>query len=205
MAYVTLQEMRAEGISLEEYGNDAYIEKRIAIAQSFIENVTGRFFEPRDLTLKLSGSGISILSLPITPTSDTAITEIREDADAISTDLYTVIVTEFPDSRYNPKIIRIGGVWSKGLYNYEVDGEFGFVTSAGETPEDIKHLCKRIAMWNLPKIGVASASREDQIVEEQLGDYRYRLSEAQQSGGFFNDPKIDLILEQYKVKRILAV
>lgn len=206
MSYITLEDLRAEGVSETEYPNDEYLESRIAIAQEFIDTVTGRFFEQRNYRLLLDGTGHDTLFLPVPPVNgDTAITEVLIDNDVEDSDNYTYPLRGFPDDRYNPRLIRLSGTWPRGTLNISITGDFGFVEPDGTTPPLIKHLCKMVTVWGLSPIADKSTSRESQIIEEELGDYRYRLSEVGKGSGMFGDQRIDNIIAMYRVRRMKAI
>jgi len=207
MAYITVQDVRAECISESEYPDDSYITARIAIAQQNIELLTGRFFEVRTgFKLILDGSGLNRLLLSIPPKDGTtAITEVKINDGILDATEYKYTLRTFPDDRFNPKIVLVSGTWPKGTLNIEITGDFGFVEADGTVPPLIKQLCKMLTIWELPKLTDSAAGRSTQIIEEELGDYRYKLSEISRSGGFFGDQKIDRILSMYRTRTITTV
>jgi len=211
MAYVTVEEMIVEGVS-DTLGIEPLLTERIALAQSTLELLTGRFFEKRTgLTLDLSGRGHDTLWLPIPPVTKTSITAVVADDETVDAADYRVVMPTWPDGRFNPKLIRIAGVWPKGDANIQVIGDFGFVDATvdglGATvysaPPAVKRAVARIAMLELPKLGDGDAQRNRMIVQESLKDYSYRLREAQGAGaGFFDDPLIDNAIAAYKLRMI---
>jgi len=213
MAYITVQDMRNEGVTDPPY-NDSVVENRIALAQALIERILECFFEKRDdMTFKLDGTGHDFLSLPIPPVSVSSITSVKQVVDDGNEDEYEatdyeVVMDPFPDGRFDPKLRTKGGTWPKGTRNIHVTGDFGFVDDDGQggytTPLEIQRLCKLITNWGLPQIADAEARRAGQIVEESLKDYRYRLDEAERSG-MFGDPEIDGIFAMYSVPAMGAL
>lgn len=208
MSYIDVQDLRAEGVTDAAYA-EPYLLERIALAQQFIELVTGRFFEKRaGLTLSVSGRGHNRLWLPIPPI---AITSVAIDGVVLASTEYRIVMPTFPDGRFDPKLDRVASIWPKGSDNITVVGDFGFVDTVAGTPvayvapKLIKDICKRIAIWALPQLGNSDAQRARQIVEESLKDYRYRLSESTTSGGLFGDPAIDNILAQFRRREITTV
>jgi hypothetical protein len=201
MAYVTLEELRAEGITSSDYPNDTYLTGRIALAQAFIEKLTGRFFESKAAyTLQLDGTGHNTLFLPIPPVNGVdAITEVTVSDEVLDSEYYQYPLRELPDDRFTPRLIHLSGL------NISITGEFGFVESDKSTPPLVKDLCKRIAVWTLSPIGDKSASKNTNIIEEELGDYRYRLSELAVRGGLFGDSRIDNLIAMFRKKRVLAI
>jgi len=201
MAYITVADLRSECFSETEYPNDAHLEARIRIAQALIDQLTRRFFEVKTgYKLLLDGNGRNRLFLPIPPKNDTtAIASVKiNDNVLLSTD-YKYYLRQSPDDRFNPKIYLTSGNWPVGNLNIEIIGDFGFVEMDGTPPPLIKHLCKLLTVWELPLMSDKSASRDSQIIEEELGDYRYKLGEvSKRGGGFFGDQQIDNILTMYK-------
>lgn len=195
MAYISIADVRAEGVSATDY-DDPTVTGRIALAQSFIERIVGCFYEKRDdFVLTLNGTGHDLLWLPVPPVSITAITEILVDDVAILATDYRVIMPAFPDGRKNPKLLMIDGEWTKGTANIQITGDFGFVDVATvegalvySAPPEVKRLCLLITLWCLPILTDENARRSHQIVQESLGDYSYRLSEG--TPDMFGDPQI---------------
>jgi hypothetical protein len=64
--YASVADLRAEGVTAAE-ASDARLELLLAEASSLIDRVTGWFFEPRLLTLRLSGRGAPSIELPVPP------------------------------------------------------------------------------------------------------------------------------------------
>ena len=143
MAILTAQQVRDEG-----YGNPPYTDARVTAAikamDAYIEELTGNWFEPRTLTLKLDGTGHETLFIPH-PIIE--ITEIRIDGDVVAAADYLVYNRHLtgqtrPDDRQNPKVEFKGTVpmtggrththrhttrqWPDGRLNIEVDGKFGY-------------------------------------------------------------------------------
>lgn len=211
MPYIDIQRLRAEGVTDPPYDNE-HCAKRIARAQECIEQLTGRFFEVRTgLSYKVHGSGCDLLELPHAPVAVTAVT-IEGDAEALDSSLYELVDYDGTDWRRIPMLRYLeGGRWPKGSYNIKVEGDFGFVDSDGGDPPSysaplgVQELCVRIASLWMPQIGDVEGQRASEIVEEQLQNYRYRLSEKAMGGGFFNDRKIDVLLGSFKKARVGAI
>lgn len=206
MAYISVADLRAEGVTDPPY-NDAYVTARIVLAQSLIEELTGRFFEKKEAyVVTLDGTGHDLLWLPVPPATIDSITKVEVGGDELDADDYELLMRAIPDGRFNPKLRRLSGFWPTGKSNIVITGDFGFV-DPGETPTtpvNIKHLCKKIAVWGLPMVGDPEAQRGGRIIQESLGDYSYRLSEVGQRG-FFGDSTIDGLLVMYKTKRIRGI
>lgn len=134
MAYVTASECKAEGI---DPSTDPRLNSIIAKAQKIVERVTGRYFEPRSLTIKVDGSGTPYMrfDIPII-----AITSVKENGVLVDPTTYIVYNHHLsgnvhPDDRDDPRIERTEGLefplearpnWTVGKENYEVTGVFGY-------------------------------------------------------------------------------
>lgn len=205
MAYVSLQDIRDEGIIDPPY-TDEWVEKRIATAQGIIEQLTHCFYEERTMTFELDGTGHDLLVLPVPPISTGAITSIiiADSETALEADEYKVIMPEFPDGRYYPKVLKVAGIWPKGTANITIAGQFGFVEKDGTPFFLAKELCKRLTVWGLPKLSDNDGQKSHRIVEESVKDYSYRLSEGAASGRF-GDPQIDnLLSDLYRAQIVTA-
>lgn len=204
MAYVSVQDIRNEGVS-DAY-SDAVIEHRIALAEETFEQLThrprGAFSVSVGQSLKLDGTGKEILPLPGPPASETAISLVQIDGEDLNAANWELVVQYNRDYRQYPRLRYIDGTWPKGSRNITVAGDFGFVDWEGDpaaavAPLRVRDAICRIVVEYLDPIGDLEAQKERRIVEEQLKNYRYRLSEAGQRG-HFGDPFIDNIIEHYK-------
>jgi len=205
MAYITLDDIRAEGVTDPPY-DDTWITDRISLAQSFIEQLTGCFYEKReDYVFKFDGPGHDLIWLPVPPVSTEAISSVTIDGDEVDSEDYEIIMPKFPDGRYNPKLRKLYGIWPKGKSNIIVTGDFGFVEEDGSTPPIVKDLCKRVTIWNLPEISDDEKQKSSRLVEESLKDYSYKLSEVASGGGFFGDSKIDRLISLLKKPAIKTI
>jgi hypothetical protein len=197
VAYLTVDDLRREGVSDEDYTTE-YVQERIDLASKTVERLLGLFFEPKvGHVVTMSGPGHDTLFLPYPPTTTSAITEITVGGTAVDSEYWEVIMPEFPDGRLNPKILHLTGSWTAGKRNVIITGTFGFVEADGTSiPPEIHDLCKRVAIWGMPKLGDTGALKADRIVEESIEGYRYKLSEVMPSGTF-DDPKIDSLLARF--------
>lgn len=159
--YTTVEEMRDEGVTVEE-ASDARLALLISMQSRFIEHVTGRFFEPRELTLTLDGRGGKALLLghPIISIESAAISVFGSFAYDLSINLEDVAIYNrhltqgllHPDDRNNPKLefrhgshhARLGStslssslIWSRGQQNVQVVGTFGYTDpDPDQDPDD---------------------------------------------------------------------
>lgn len=112
-AYVTVAALRAEGLPCGQV-SDARAQVSIAIASQLIERVTGRFFEPRHLTIRLNGAEnrMCLLGDPVIMVESIALdTEPDQLGDLfVEPNNYRVFSRHLsqgllnPDDRENPKI-----------------------------------------------------------------------------------------------------
>ncbi len=221
--YAAVADIRAEGVT-EATAPDSRIESLIALAASYIERITGRFFEPREMELALDGTGGHVLPLghPIV-----SVDAVSIDSSPFSTadtpvdpSLYRVYnrhLTQgllLPDDRDNPKLelfhaaaidaARVGGnlVWPLGQQNVTVQGAFGYTepdgTDQGRTPELIRHVTKLLVMREIPKLADVdrreNAQRRWRLTSERTRDQAYTLDALRLHGAFTGDPEIDNIL-----------
>src|SRR5262249_55040294 len=148
-------------------------------AGRYVERVTGRWFEPRALTLTLNGRGSRglLLDHPII-----AIEWIKTEAGAVDLESVRVFnrhVTEGllePDARNSPRIdlvapFALGPRWQRGSRNITVRGVFGFTdpdgSAEGETPLLIRRVVQLLVMKDLAKL----ANVDDRFDARE----RYRL------------------------------
>ena len=158
--YALVSDLRAEGVTAAE-STDARLARLIRLASQYVDRMTGRFFEPRPMTLALDGSGgrIQLLGHPIIAVRDVTLqvampAEIGELPVAPSFfRVYNRHLTQGlldPDDRENPRLeffhesdllgvqampaasLGLGSlVWLRGVQNVVVDGLFGFTDPDG--------------------------------------------------------------------------
>lgn len=64
MSYCTVEDIRVEGISEEDY-SDYQLEELITVSCNFIDRITSQWFEPRERVIRLDGRGGQNLILPV--------------------------------------------------------------------------------------------------------------------------------------------
>lgn len=193
---MTVTDIEKEGVQ----STTDRIESAIELAQSYIEKMTGQWFELRSWTYKLDGERQDVVYLPVYAKT---ISEIRVNDVVLDADSYVVyndIVSDIdvPKIKFNSKL-------SRGNRNIEITGEFGYVDSNYETPIQIKKICKKLA---LAEIGLLTDdSRKDiidrgRIIEEETDGHRYRLAEMTAGMAFTGDSEIDIVLASYKMSPV---
>ncbi len=202
MAYVTVQDLRSEGVS-EDYSNE-YLTARIALASAVVEHITGCYFEAREnQSFRMDGTGHQYLWLPVPPADVNAVSSITVSGITADASLWEVLMPRYPDGRFYPKVRHLTSYWLKGRNNVVITGTFGFVDSDGAetpnytTPVMIKDLVKRLAIWHLPKLSDAGAKQTGRIIKESLKDYSYELDRTV-SQGQFGDANIDNLIGRFR-------
>jgi hypothetical protein len=201
--YATVPDVRAEGVT----GAMASSRRLLSLldeASRTIDLLTGWFFEPRELTLRLDGRGTPTLELPVPP--------IRIERLAIDgTELYldgniaVVVGSPVGPGFDGPRItLRHGLVFPKGAGNVEVEGLFGYTepdgTPTGRTPLQIKRACLLLVLrWLHPLSGDASADARNRwrVIEERTRDQSYKLGALPATAPITSDPEVDAIIWRY--------
>lgn len=171
MGYTTVSSLRAAGVPTSV--TDPTLEVMIELASQMIDEWTGWWFEPREMTLKADGAGTPalLLSVPICRVDEVRIRTDDFDPvfDVLESDTYLVYNRHLsgltqPDDRQNPKLeIRRNddgrpslsslGRFPLGRQNVEIDGAFGYTdrdpsetTPEGITPKLIAYACDLVVI-----------------------------------------------------------
>lgn len=193
MAYCTIEDVRAEGITEERVG-DARLTTLISLATAYIDGITGQWFEPRDAVITIDGRGGNTLYLPVFLVEAQ---EVKVDGNPITD--YVLYNRFTPDDRRNPRIYREAG-WPQGRRNIEITGTWGYVEQDEEgykTPELIKRVALRLVIREIPYLGDAEGQEERKrarIVSETTDGHSYTLAQLAGSLDLTGDPDIDGIL-----------
>ncbi len=194
--YCSIQDIRDEGIDATVV-SDTRLAKLIQLSSRYIDKVTGRFFEPRALTLLLDGrdSHDQLLDIPIIAIDKLEVLEqgvqgvpLTGLIDPGNFRVYNRHLTQGltqPDDRESPKIafVREGLIsrplsglthfFPRGRQNIRLTGVFGYTdpngSPTGETPLLISEVCKRLVVRQVPTLAEAE-DRED-------AEKRYRILE----------------------------
>ena len=188
MPYCEIADVRAEGVDSTSADN-ARVAFLITLATSYIDRVTGQFFESRRKTHNLDGPGVDTLffRVPIVELVRVVIDDTTSADPA--TDFF------FEERR----LVRKSAVFPRGRGNVVVEADFGCLED-GTMPPLIKHVAVLLVIRNAPKAATeeaVDARRQGMIVSEKIRDYSYQLSDLAQRGGPTGDPEIDGILEMY--------
>ncbi len=200
MSYCTVEDLRAEGVSEEDY-SDEQLEELIAVSCDFIDRVTGQWFELRTKSIRFDGREGQNLVLPVFLFEAYSVKVGCEEIDDY------VLYNRMEDRTY-PKIFRCAG-WPKGRLNVEVSGQWGYVEEDGFTPYAIKRASMKLALYNFPALSDSEAQEEKAIrgllVSETTDGHSYMLSDSAvaeaYSGAITGDAEIDGILKRYMRSR----
>ncbi|MBC7173705.1 MAG: hypothetical protein H5U40_14795 [Polyangiaceae bacterium] len=203
--YASVADLRAEGVTAAE-ASDARLELVLDEASRLIDRVTGWFFEPRLLTLRLSGRGAPSVEPPVPP--------IRLDRLLLGTaelllDPGELLIVGAPvqPGFDGPRLTRRHGrLFPRGHGNVVAEGLWGFTehdgTPTGRTPRAIRRATMLLVLRSLaPLADDASfeARSRWRIIEERTRDQSYRLDPAKSSSSaaLTGDPEIDALLALY--------
>ncbi len=207
--YCTVEDIRAEGVT-EEQASDAKLTGLIALAGNYIDRMTGQWFEPREKTVRLNGTGGEVLPLPVFLIDMPEI--VMVDGEEVTN---YILYNRFPpaDDRFYPKMHRKSR-WTKGVLNVEIKGLWGFVDEDGSggymTPPLIKRAVMKLALYNFPDLGDSEAQEEKALrgalISETTDGHSYSLSDsvvsALASSSLTGDSEIDSIIKQYTIAPI---
>ena len=203
--YASVADLRAEGVTAAE-ASDARLVLRLAEASSLIDRVTGWFFEPRLLTLRLSGRGAPSIELPVPPIR---VDRLLLGSVELSLDPSELLIVGAPiqPGFDGPRFTRRHGrVFPRGHGNVAAEGLWGFTeddgTLTGRTPPAIRRATMLLVLRSIaPLADDASfeARSRWRIIEERTRDQSYRLdpSKASASASLTGDPEIDALLALY--------
>jgi len=203
--YASVADLRAEGVTLTE-ASDARLELLLDEASRLIDRVTGWFFEPRLLTLHLSGRDAPSIELPVPPIR---LDRLTLGTTALSLDPSTLLVVgaPVPPGFDGPRLTRRHGrVFPRGHGNVIAEGLWGCTeedgTPTGRTPAAIRRGAMLLVLRNLaPLADEASfeARSRWRILEERTRDQCYRLDPAKGSTSMVltGDPEVDTLLGPY--------
>jgi len=147
--YCLVSDMREEGVPISV--TDSFLAKRITLASRYIESATRRFFYPREMTIRLDGTGgpklllhdpiiaVEHVKFEISPLDPTDFSTVDADIIRVYNRHLSQRLTE-PDDRNNPKIELFNPAWvrggahtvltplrfPRGQQNVEIKGVFGY-------------------------------------------------------------------------------
>ena len=199
--YLTVAELRAEGVT-EAQADDERAEALIEAASAELDQLTGWFFEPRALTLTLSGRGTRSLELPAPPIQLERV--VVDGAELHHTDLFIVGAPVLPGFD-GARLSRRSGRFTRGIGNVVVEGRFGYTepdgSAEGQTPLMIRRACALLVLRYLYPLaddrGFDVRNRW-RVLEERTRDQSYKLDRVGESVGPTGDPELDSIIARYR-------
>jgi hypothetical protein len=203
MAYASLADLRAEGVS-ESVADDARIERALAGATATIDRLCGWFFEPRDLTIRLDGRGRRSLLLPVPPIR-LDVVEVNESP--LPLESLRVEGAPVAAGFLEPRVVLDGGAFPRGTQNVRLTGRFGYTlpdgSAEGMTPAAIRRAALLLAMRGVP--GVATDAGRDardawRIIEERTRDQAVKF-QPDPVGALTGIAEVDRLLEPYRRPR----
>jgi hypothetical protein len=203
--YASVADLRAEGVTAAE-ASDARLELLLDEASRLIDRVTGWFFEPRLLTLHLSGRGAPSIELPVPPLRVDRLVLGGAELSLDPSELLIVGAPVQPGFDFPRFTRRHGRVFPRGHGNVVAEGLWGFTeydgTPTGRTPPAIRRATMLLVLRSMaPLSDDASfeARSRWRIIEERTRDQSYRLdpSKASASASLTGDPEVDALLALY--------
>ncbi len=203
--YASVADMRDEGVTPAQ-ASDERLTALLVEASAFVDHVTGWFFEPRTMVVRMDGRGTPSIEPPVPPIR---VDELLVDgvAPSLAQDDIAIrgapILPGFDGPRFT--LLR-GCSFPKGTDNVVASGLWGYTepdgTPTGATPPAIRRAAMLLVMRWLPLLGdaeAAAAKSQWRILEERTRDQSYRLSPLSSVGvTFTSDPEIDLLLARYR-------
>lgn len=221
MAYVTLEEVRNEGLTSAQ-ASDARVLELIEYWSRFIDQACGQWFESRSLTVEMDGNDSPTLFL-LAPIIELSALYLNEDTAPLPVGYYRVYNSRaLPDDRRNPRIKLKGfkrdifrpGLLSadgprflKGERNQKLVGTFGFTEADGSTPPLIKRAVLRLVLKNPRPMGEGGGGPPvTQFIKSETTD-GHSISYATPSElgvgstgtlGVTGDPETERIIRMYR-------
>lgn len=200
LRYITIQEIRDEGIPIEDY-SDARVTEMIIKSADYVDLMTGRWFEDLEKTLIKDGTGNKLITLdvPIISISSIEIGDWSTTPEAIDVSTYKVYNRK-PEDDQNPHIKFYNKV-KKGVQNVNIIGHFGYVDEDGNTPVLIKRVMKKLTIGSLPLLSSDESEEQTQnmkLIAERTDGHSYELSDLLSDGSVTGDPEIDDIIQRFR-------
>ncbi len=208
MGYVTLSEVRAEGI--DPNTSARRIRQLIDDVSREIDHFCGWFFEPRELTVKVSGRGTRVVQVPY-PLIE--LHGVQISGHPRSVELFAFDQGPFEISPMHTFLGLKAGRYPGGFDNVEVSSMFGFTVRdpdepMGVPPPAIKRAALLMVRRHIEPL-FSDEAHETQnrwrILSERTRDQSYTLGRlAEVSGGLTGEPEIDQLLRPYVRPRPLG-
>jgi hypothetical protein len=210
VAYVSVSDVRNEGLTDTTKYPDPRVEQLITIWSAYVDRACRQWFEARTLDARLDGNDSDTLFLPV-PVIE------------LTSRYFVYNGRSLPDDRQNPRVKLLsqdyrdifrsrvyGQKFVRGKQNQRLVGSFGFVEQDGSTPELIKRAVIKLVISNAPT--VAEKQGESGPVAFEMTDghsIQYVTAEKLgfKSSGFAvtKDAEVDQILSMYRAPIGMAV
>ena len=202
--YASIADLRAEGVTAAE-ASDARLELLLEEASRLIDRVTGWFFEPRLLTLRLSGRGGPSIELPVPPIRVDTLMLGSAELSLDPSELLIVGAPVQPDFDAPRFTRRHGRTFPRGHGNVVAEGLWGFTepdgTPEGRTPLAVRRATMLLVLRNLAPLAndaAFEARSRWRIIEERTRDQSYKLDPAKAAAtALTGDPDVDALLLPY--------
>ena len=200
--YATVPDFRDEGVT-QARASDARLTALIEEASAVVNRITGQFFNPREMTLRMDGRGTRAVEPPYPPIVLTGLT-INERRLSLEKEKVLIVGAPVGPGFSAPRISLERGVFHLGVENVVAEGIWGFTeddgTPYGRTPLAVRRACMLLVMRMLPVMAntqeAADAKNAWRIIEEKTRDQSYKLG-ADTSSTVTGDPEIDRLLYPY--------
>lgn len=220
--YATLDQVRAEGVTVAQ-ATDARLSALLEEASVTIDQVTGWFFEPRALTLRLEGRGVPTIEPRYPPIRLDHLSIGSFDLSLAPRDLEIVGAPIEPGFDAPRITLRHGRVFPRrngslplpSMYSMEplllVDdaitatGIWGYTepdgTPLGRTPVEIRRACVMLVLRGVPLLGddaAWDARNRWRLVSERTREQSYTLAPNDAFGNLTGDPEVDRVLRRFR-------
>ena len=188
MAYATIAEVRARGVT-PEAADDNAVANALTRATVVIDAYCGRDFLKREETLHVDGTGKAAIFLDDRPVIE--VLDLKADDEFISAMNY-VVYGEAGYIRLNGDSFLFGGhpgVFPKGAQNVKVYGWFGYE----EVPLEVKEACILLALLFLRKMSAEADVAEPQAntTDKAVGIKRVKIDDLSVEYEYPRDVAID--------------
>lgn len=230
MSLITVSDFRFQENFKKVPPEDAKLKELIEYWQSWIEQVTGNFFEKKALSFYMDGNDSEVLHLGIPIITITHL-RINDSAADLPTDEYAIYNGRTPpnDDRQNPKIVlkqnyrrniftdpplpTLGQVskrnFLRGERNQYIEGEFGYLEPDDSAPSPIIRALKRLVLKDANAIAsgntVLDTVDKSRLISQTTDKHSYKLASPGPGVGLTGDQEVDKILRAYKAPTEMAV
>lgn len=202
--YASVADLRAEGVTAAE-ASDARLELLLDEASRLIDRVTGWFFEPRLLTLRLSGRGAPSLELPVPVIRLDRLTLGDAELSVDPSELLIVGAPVLPGFDGPRLTRRHGRTFPRGHGNVIAEGLWGFTepdgTPTGRTPFAIRRATMLLVLRSMAPLAddaAVDARSRWRIIEERTRDQSIKFDPAKAAASALTgDPDVDALLLPY--------